>query len=193
MKADKKAPIYFISRFLFGFGLLYGFNLIFIGLSVPGGVYFPWLDHHVNYIKTWRKFDIFLVYHLLKGLGYEVSFTTFHLKVYRHAGFHLVYSCLGYGLMSTFTAFVSAIPKSGKSKFIFLITGLFCIQLMNIGRLTLIALYWTPQLLFGLINHHHLFNFALYGLLILMTYVWIGFPSTKKQQQNDQNPAQKSI
>nr|WP_162988822.1 archaeosortase/exosortase family protein [Pedobacter schmidteae] len=165
------------------FLMFYGFHLCIIGITSPGRLYSSFLDQHFNYIKTWRQFSISATASILKMMGYTVFTTETTLKVHGHAGFKLVYSCLGYGIMSCFASFVLSFPKPWLSRFIFLVLGLATIQILNIIRFTLISIYYKPQVTILQANHHDLFNYTLYTILLLIVYLWLQFPQTKKRNQ----------
>ena len=165
-----------IVRFVFSFLVLfftfYTFNIIFIGLTSPGHYYVSFLDKHLNYINSWRNFDISSTAYILESLGYQVSTQGNRLITIGFSGFRLVYSCLGYGIMSCFVAFVIAFPKPGHSKPVFLAAGLITIQLLNILRFTLISIYYHPPSSAFIPDHHTVFNYTLYVILGIMVYVW---------------------
>jgi len=160
----------FTFRFLLFFLLLYLGNLTFIGITTPGRFYNQWLDQHLNYIRYWREFNISSVATLLNLMGYEVKKSLFNLHVTGRAGFRLVYSCLGYGIMSVFTAFIMAYSKSIRSKLLFLLLGALSFQSLNLLRLLLITLYWRPGYM---INLHFLFNLLIYSIMGFMIIIWI--------------------
>ena len=180
----------FVVVFLGLFIVFYGFNELFIGLVAPGGAYSPYLDQHWNYIDVWREFYIGSTAKVLTAMGYKVFTNDTRLIVEHHAGIRLIYTCLGYGVMSFFAAFVIAFPKAIKSKIIFLILGLIGIQALNIVRFILLSLYWKEyRLHFGSIDHHTIFNVCIYIIIIISIYFWTN-TSVKK---NATNPAQKSV
>jgi exosortase/archaeosortase family protein len=84
----------------------------------------------------------------------------------------LIYSCLGLGVMSFFVAFVIAYPKNLKSKLIFLVTGLICIQALNILRFVLLALFWDKKSSM-ILDHHTIFNIAIYIIIAISLYFWV--------------------
>lgn len=167
------SPIRFLSRFILLFCLFYGFNLGFIGLSTPGGIYLPFADQYLNYIKSWRELCLYTTAKVLEFTGHTVQTTGVSLKVQGHAGFRLIYSCLGYGVMSFFAAFTLAFPKSLRSRITFLIAGLICIQFLNTLRFVLISLFYKPGPIWFLADHHDVFNYALYVILLIMIYGWV--------------------
>lgn len=169
--------IRFIILFIFLYLLFYGFNTGFIGITAKGGFYVPFLDQNLNYINWWRTFTIESAATVLRWLDYNVYTNDYQLKVIGRHGFTLVYTCLGYGIMSVFAAFALAFP--GKinpiSRYGFLALGLVIIQLLNTLRLMLLALYWDRRAPLLKIDHHDLFNIVVYAILILLVYVWLRY------------------
>jgi exosortase/archaeosortase family protein len=169
----------FMLRFLFLFACFYGFHKAFIGLSTPGGSYWRVLDQHVNYIKAWRHLNIQTTARIIDLLGYEVQTTETSLRVSARAGFILIYSCLGYGIMSLTAAFILAYPKSMRSQILFLFLSLSVIQATNIARLVLIALY--AKIRPGMLpDHHTLYNILIYLVLSLLIYLWLNHSSQQR-------------
>ncbi len=164
----------FLISFLSLFILFHYFNLLYIGLVSPGGLYVPFLNQHLDYIQGLRKLLIETSAAILRQFNYDLYTTPMRLHVDGHGGIILVYSCLGYGIMSVFTAFVLSWPgKSWKNRLIFLISGLILIQTLNIGRLIGLSLLGQRLPLLEHIDHHTLFNLMVYAVLILSIYLWI--------------------
>lgn len=163
-------------RFLFSFLILfltfYGFNIGYIGLTSPGGLYWPFLDEHFNYIFVWRNLYISTAAKILELMGYTVYTTDITLKVQGYSGFRLVYSCLGYGIISCFSAFVLSFPKPFRSRLVFLLTGLLLILILNLCRFIFLPLFYDPRLTIFSINHHDIFNGTLYVILLAVMYKW---------------------
>lgn len=168
----------FLVNFICLFALFYGFNIFYIGATTKGGIYFPFLDQHLNYITFWQQLCISTTAQILENFGYAVHIHKNGLSVENHSGFKLIYSCLGYGIMSCFAAFVIAYPKSLRSKLIFLSFGLIAIQLLNTIRFVLIAIYYKPYHLLN-IDHHTVFNGILYTILLIISYLWLNHSSRK--------------
>ncbi len=168
----QKPGLYFAGLFLFLFLLLYGFNLLFIGITSPGNYYSPWLDQHLNYIRSFRHLLLNISARILRSSGFTVYTDDITLLVKSRGGIRLVYSCLGFGVMSFFAAFVIAWPKRTQKKLLFLICGLLLIQVLNVLRFILIALYYKsyPK---SIIDHHDLFNIILYLILLGGIYWWV--------------------
>jgi exosortase/archaeosortase family protein len=163
----------FLINFLILFVTFYGLNIGYIGITSPGGLYFPFLDDHLNYIELWRNLYIAAAAKILELMDYVVYTTDISLKVQGHSGFKLVYSCLGYGIMSCFSAFVLSFPKPLRSRFSFLFVGLSIILSLNLCRLILISLFYNPQITLLSYNHHDIFNAVLYVAILVMSYKWV--------------------
>ncbi len=167
------SSVYFIVKFLLFYFILDYFTLFYIGITAPGNLYFPWLDQHLNYIRALRHLLLGTSAFLLQQMGYVTYTSDILLYVYGHGGVKLVYSCLGYGVMSFFAAFVLAWPKPIKSKALFLPVGLLLIQSLNIVRFILLSLHGNKQLENLKIDHHSLFNLILYLMVMGILYWWV--------------------
>lgn len=157
--------VLFIINFVILFSTFYGFNILFIGITAEGGIYLSWVDKNLNYIQQWRTFNLASTASILNNIGYEVKTTSHTLSVAGHAGFKLVYSCLGFGIMSFYAAFVLAYPKPNQTKIITLIIGLLSIQLLNQCRFLWISIYWNPTFNSHLLDHHVAFNIFIYTIV----------------------------
>ena len=162
----------FILSFLFLFLLFYYFNILFFGLTNPGGKYSPFLANHLNYIQGLRWILLNASTGLLNLFGFSAICNNYNLLVAGRGSIQVVYSCLGLGVSSFFAAFVLAYPKPQKKKIIFIITGILVIEILNIIRFILLALYWTKNDS-KIIDHHTIFNVIIYLLIALSLYFWI--------------------
>lgn len=164
----------FVVLFLALFALFYYFNIFYIGITAPGNHYSEFLDQHLNYIRGFRIFLISVSAALMRLFGYEVFTSDTTLHALNAGGINVVYSCLGFGVMSFFVAFVIAWPeRSIKSKLLFIPAGLILIQVLNIARFILITLFWRTSALRSVVDHHILFNSILYVVLLATIYFWI--------------------
>ena len=164
----------FVVLFLALFTLFYYFNIFYIGITAPGNHYSEFLDQHLNYIRGFRIFLISVSAALMRLFGYEVFTSDTTLHALNAGGINVVYSCLGFGVMSFFVAFVIAWPeRSIKSKLLFIPAGLILIQVLNIARFILITLFWRTSALRSVVDHHILFNSILYVVLLATIYFWI--------------------
>ena len=168
----------FIISFLFCLPALYYFNIIFFGITSAGNYYSPFLDEHLNYIRLLRGLLLGTSRHIINWLGFEVLLNDSGLLVPGHSPIRVVYSCLGLGVMSFFTSFVLAFPKTLKQKFTFLIPGLIGIQALNVLRFVLLALFWNNRKQARL-DHHMVFNIAIYLIVGISLYFWAKQPKPK--------------
>ena len=163
----------FLISFLVLFFAFYGFNIGYIGITSPGGFYSPLLAENLNYIELWRNLYISVSAKILELMGYTVHTSAISLKVQGHSGFRLVYSCLGYGIISCFSAFVLSFPKPLHSRLIFLFTGTTTIISLNLCRFILIPIVYDSNTTILSANHHDIFNGILYLVILLISYKWV--------------------
>jgi exosortase/archaeosortase family protein len=164
--------IKFILTFLILFAVFYYFNILFIGLTSPGNHYSAFLADNLNYIKGLRWLLLNSSAQILNWLGFTSITSDYELLVVGHGTLRLVYSCLGLGLISFFAAFVIAYPKKLKIKLIFLVAGILSIELLNILRFVLLALFWNKH---GghILDHHLIFNITIYIIIAVSLYFWV--------------------
>ncbi|AMR31808.1 hypothetical protein A0256_10440 [Mucilaginibacter sp. PAMC 26640] len=175
--------IWFSIRFLGLFLLCYYFNIMFFGITQPGHNYVAFLDQHLNYIDWLRWGLLHLSATLLRAFGFTVIVSKTELLVAGHGIIQLIYTCLGLGVMSFFTAFVLTYPKKLKAKLLFLFGGLLGIQLLNVIRLMLLALYWDRSKA-RIIDHHVLFDVMIYLVIIVTLYYWINNKRSNPDAKN---------
>jgi len=168
-------PVKFGFTFLALFLLFYFFNILFFGLTNSGNSYNAFLANHFNYIQWLRQLLLAASTAIINALGYTAIHNDYELLVAGHGIIRLVYSCLGLGVISFFTAFVIAYPKAWRHKLIFIISGIVVIEVLNIIRFVLLAIFWdkrNPQI----IDHHTIFNAIIYILIFISLYFWIRKP-----------------
>jgi exosortase/archaeosortase family protein len=173
-------PLKFVFSFLFLFMLFYYFNIMFFGITNPGGHYSPFLANHLNYIQWLRWLLLNSSAFLLNSLGFTAITSNYELLVAGHGIIQLVYSCLGLGVISFFAAFLIAYPKHSRSKIFFLIAGIFGIEFLNIIRFVLLALYWNNRDQ-QIIDHHTIFNIIIYIIVAVSLYFWVKYPGKSNQ------------
>lgn len=175
------SPFKFIFLFLVLFLLFYYFNVWFFSVTIPGADYNAFLDHHLNYIEALRWVLLNSSTGLLNLLGFTAICNNYQLLVAGHSTIEVVYSCLGIGVISFFTAFVLAYPKAWKSKIIFLIGGILVIELLNVIRFMLLVLYWDSADT-TIIDHHTIFNVIIYIIIIISLYFWVKTPGSENKE-----------
>jgi len=166
------SPFKFVSTFLLLFLLFYYFNILFFGITSPGSHYYPFLADYLNYIQGLRWVLLSSSAKVLGWLGFTAIHNGTELLVAGKGIIVLVYSCLGLGLISFFSAFVIAYPKKLKQKLIFLIAGILGIELLNVIRFVLLALFWNKKAN-QIIDHHVIFNITLYIIIMITLYFWV--------------------
>ena len=169
----KTSPIRFLLLFLGLFLFFYYFNIFFFSITSPGGhSYSPFFDEHLNYIRWFRHLLVSVSSIIINWFGYNAINNDYQLLVAGHGTIDIVYSCLGLGIMSFFVAFVIAYPKRMKPKLIFLFTGLICIQILNVLRFVLLALFWDKKSKV-MLDHHTIFNIIIYIIIAISLYFWV--------------------
>lgn len=180
---SKGSPLRFAITFVGLFLLFYYFNIFFFGITSKGNYYSAYLDEHLNYIRALRYALLHTSAKLLNWMGFIAIVSDYELLVAAHSMIRVVYTCLGLGVISFFAAFVLAYPKTVKSKLTLLFTGILGIQVLNIIRFMLLALYWNRSRA-RVIDHHLIFDVIIYILISLTLYYWV---SSKKNNLHAAN------
>lgn len=164
----------YLIKFLLCFCILYYGSLAVIGLTVPGGYYSPFIHNHLNYIAWLRAALLYCSKILLTIFGYDVYVRDIYsITMYGGRGVHIVYSCIGFGLMSFWIAFIYANKVHWQKKVIWIAGGvalIFCINVVRISLL-LVAINKKWPMPFN-INHHTLFNIVVYLVILLLIYLF---------------------
>jgi exosortase/archaeosortase family protein len=105
-------------------------------------------------------------------MGFATITNQYELLVAGRGIIVLIYSCLGLGVISFFTAFVLAYPVKFRSKITFLIGGILGIEVLNIIRFVLLALFWNRNKN-RIIDHHTIFNIIVYIIIAITLYFWV--------------------
>lgn len=189
---SKESPYLFFVKFLAAFILLYLFFPFYRGLTGEGGqLYSSFLDNHLNIVKGFSFFLTKAANVLITSAGYVTNQNDYHtLRIAYSPGVVVNPSCLGWGVMSFWFAFVYANKGSVRHKLKWTSIGLAFIISLNIFRIALIALashlHWSA---ITTLDHHQTFNIASYGCIFILMYSFsryqkkyegIRFGSTKK-------------
>jgi exosortase/archaeosortase family protein len=176
----KNEPLRFILSFIILFPLFYYFNIFFFSITSPGShhYYSAFLDDNLNYIRGLRWILLQSSAQVLNWLDFAAITNQYDLLVAGHGILKLVYSCLGLGVISFFAAFVISYPKKLKSKIIFLVTGILGIELLNIVRFVVLALFWDKQHAL-ILDHHTIFNIIIYLAIAISLYFWVKHDDNK--------------
>ena len=166
------SPVKFALKFIVLFLIFYYFHIFFLGLTSPGNHYNTFLALHLNYIQGIRGLLLSGSAQVLSWFGFDVIYNNIDLLVAGKGAIRLAYDCLGLGVISFFSAFVIAYPQKLSHKLLFLVVGILGIQLLNITRFVLLALFWNRKAN-QIIDHHTIFNIILYILIMIGIYFWI--------------------
>ena len=190
---SKSSSTFNILQFLLVYALLAGWFYCFIGITSPGGkTYSPLLDHYFNVPRwlTWLIAKSSMA--MLQLSGFTVyQFAPNNVTIMGSRGVTIIWACLGFGVMSFWTAFVTAHKATWKFKLKWCLSGIIIIIALNITRITLIALanhyHW---LAITSLEPHATFNVASYILLFLLV-VW--FITRYKHYQESKSSEQEAI
>jgi len=162
-----------------------------MGLSAPGGHYSSFVHNHLNYIG-WLRFALLHSSKIvLTFLGYNVFVENMYIiRMHGGLGVRIVYSCIGFGIMSFWIAFIFANAGSWVKKTKWILGGLLLIWCINVARISLLLVainkQWQPVLHF---DHHTLFNIATYSAIFIMIY----FFSRSDKDLSERNQLQSGI
>jgi len=145
-----------------------------IGLSAPAKYYSSFIDHYLNYVSWLRASLLHASKMLLELFGYNATQSNqYHLKINGGAGVSIVYSCLGYGVMSFWIAFIVANKGPLVKKILWISGGLFCIWAINVTRISLLLITTNKHSTFPFgVNHHLWFNIIAYVLIFILIWLY---------------------
>lgn len=172
MKLDS-LQIKFLVTLILGYLVFNNFFEFWIGLCAPGGYYWEFANQNLNFIKWYRHF-------LIGGSGliceiFNLRYLTndIAIKIIGHGGIKIVYSCLGYGIISVLIAFSFAIPDQKiKQRLGFLFISIFLFSILNMIRLFVVS-YYAREARKMNIDHHDVFNWLCYALILLGMFFWM--------------------
>ena len=163
-----------IFLFLFLYGFFYFGNKFFTGITVPGGLYSPWLDEHLNYVRVYRNFLLHTSAFFIRLFGFSTDIGPYRVGINGGAGVQLIYACLGFAIFSFWWAMIIAFPQTIRNKMLFLFGGTAIVIALNIIRITGVAIIFKSE--WGRahrsFDHHMVFNIIVYGVLFYMLYRW---------------------
>ena len=177
----KHPIIKFIFKFLF-FSLLFYYSIQFFqGITSPGGLYYPFMDKYLNFIKWYRAFLLQLSHISTNMVGYPSYVSDkYHLQIIGGYSIQLVYSCLGFALIGVWFSFLIAYPSALRKKIKWAFIGLLVITILNTIRIASIAIIASNLRKSDLDFHHDIFNAIVYIIIIIMIYFF-----TKEKRQNN--------
>ncbi len=166
--------IRFTALFIGIYLLCYYFTKIIIGISIPGGIYSPFVEKYFN-IASWLRSSLILSSKFfLHHLNFQtVRVDDYLLKAIDGRGVRIVYACLGFAVMSFWLAYILASFTNVKMKIVWVVGGLFSLWLLNVARISLVLVaankgWYFP---FGW-NHHTWFNIIAYSFIFFMIFLF---------------------
>ncbi len=173
---------YFV-KFAVLFTCLYFFNNLFVGVTQPGGTYFPFLADHFNYVGFIQNSVIHTSNFIAHILGIK-SYVGAAYTLYNPdgSGVQMGWACAGLGVMSFWIAFVLADGVSLKKKLLWIVAGLLSIWVINCARITLLLVALNKQWEdINNMDHHEFFNICSYVVIGFMILLYTTY--AKKQEQ----------
>lgn len=168
-----KTILLFIIKFIGIFCLLYFGTLAVIGLSTPESYYSPFVAKYLDYVNFLRSSLLHVSQALLSLFNFNTTFTDKYTLMSSHGGIRMVYSCVGYGVMSFWAAFVVANKGGWRKKIVWLLAGWLLLCIINVLRISilLVAINKSWEMPLGW-DHHTWFNIIAYLLIFLLIYFY---------------------
>jgi len=167
------SPLNFVICFIVLFLCFFYFNAVFFGITQSGARHYnAWIADNLNYISALRHVLLKSSAQILNWMGFSVITNDIDLLVAGRGVIRIAYDCLGLGVISFFAAFVISYPKNWKLKTIFLISGILGIELLNVIRFIVLALFWDKQHN-QVLDHHTIFNIFIYLVIAFVLFFWI--------------------
>lgn len=167
-----KEQLKFVVLLIGSFLLFYYFWIFWIGLCSEGGIYWSFAKQYLNFIKWYRELLIFCSVKIANIFDLQTLSNSTQMLIIGKGGINIVYDCVGYGILSALTAIGIAMPnKQVKQRIYFILIGFIIFTCLNSLRIFLIA-YYMKQARELSIDHHDIFNYFCYALLMLGVYWW---------------------
>lgn len=166
--------IIYLLKFCCLFCIFYFGTLLIIGLSSKENMYSPFVANYLDYVTPLRNLILNSSNFLLKQFNYSTIWDDqFTLGIEGGKSVRIVYSCVGYGVMSFWAAFILANDGSVKKKTIWLFAGSAMLLILNILRIFLLILAVNAKSSFSFqLDHHVIFNVVAYALIFLLIFLY---------------------
>ncbi|MFT3946000.1 MAG: archaeosortase/exosortase family protein [Agriterribacter sp.] len=180
---NRYIDISFIAKFIGLFLLFYYTNIFFVQLTLPGKWHSDFFSNNLNYVQWLTDSLTHMSGYIANLLGvenYVKTETNSIVSATNGRGVIVKWECIGLGIYSFWLAFILAHKMNIKRKILFSISGLILMWLLNCIRIALL-LYgiehnlkaWKKSWKFiGNVNHHDLYNYVCYILIIGMIYFY---------------------
>ncbi len=177
--------LFFVVKLLLLFSVFYFGTHFWIGITSKGNLYSTFCDSYLNYF-VWLRMAILKLagfFCFIAGFKTNIEATT-SLRIINGIKVNMVQSCVGFGILSAWAAFIIAYPADLKRKIIWLLGGIATICTINALRIA-ILLIWVNKTrdINSFSNHHTIFNYTSYLIVLIMVFFYtkekININSTK--------------
>ncbi len=117
---------------------------------------------------------------LLILLGYETFTSLYRVGITGSGGVQIVYSCIGIKALLAFVILIVCYPSPSRKRWLFLLIALPIMHLLNIIRITVLAIINKTSYTLTL-EHHDLYNYIIYGYIALAFYLFATYFSDYKK------------
>ena len=168
-ESGKSIGIYLV-KFIGAFCILFFGTKAVIGLTVPGGYYSPFVANHLDYPSLLRSSLLHGTRILVGIFGFDAYLRdAYRVAFVNGRGVRLVYTCLGYGVLSFWIAFIYANSGSFFKKTTWILIGCIFIWLINVARISLVLIAtnrgWDNSYT---MEQHSFYNIIVYACIFLM-------------------------
>ena len=134
----------------------------------------------INLVQVLRDSVILPASMILEFLGYQTWVTEVKVGILGYSGVEMNFACLGVETWSALACLLFAYADNTlfKNKLNYFILCVVIMQVLNIIRIAGVAI--ANALWYSHANdHHHIYNFVIYGFIILCFYYWIDMVKRK--------------
>jgi len=170
----KYPEAFFIVKLLVLFCLFYYGTQFWIGITSKGNLYSYFCDKYLNYFVWLRLAILKLAGFFCSLLGYKTNIeNTTSLRIIGGIRVNMVQSCVGFGILSSWAAFIVAYPSILTRKIIWLLGGLIIISTANAIRIAAL-LIWVNRTrnINSFSNHHTIFNIIAYLIVLILLFFY---------------------
>jgi len=187
-KKESAALFWFPFKLILFYLAISYFFITYTGLTTEGGrLYSSFLVQHFDFISWFRRFLLWGGSLFASSIGYPSGYNDYFLYVRNGSAVRMVYSCLGFSLMSAYAALVLAWPAKVLYRLMSLVIGTIIIIVLNMIRLGGLAVLYTTRnyVFFKNINHHDLFNIIVLMTVFVMFVIHVKYSESKYTRKID--------
>jgi exosortase/archaeosortase family protein len=178
---NKKLIIFIVSFLFFDY-----FFKGYISITDKSSIHFiPFIYEYLNIVKGYRNILLQSSKFFLEALSYSSKIhDDYFIQINNKNEVQLVYSCLGFGIISFWISFIVSNLGSYFFKIIGIIGGIVALTLLNIFRLSIILIseYWKFNSLLPF-DHHTNYNIISYLLIFILMWRYLKILETISDQK----------